>query len=557
MISRNILKKSALVAGLVTVVGLASCSGLKDKVMEICKREPYNFTEPQCGVAYTVGSRDKFMINVAEDAKEGGRKFEINYASLPLEDILSREKEMLEFYSGFLDPKEKENSRFLDKTGIRKMMIEEFLVREQRIRWMNFATTLRSFVDEGFYDDGSSSSDDENLSYGDLIKRNVMGGDKSDKKLAYDIRLVSPFEKRDPVELFRVAAIEAARKKGTLEKVQSFKFPFYEQIQIQDPESPEDPNAKIWKHELRGVEVSAYDVNGDKKKLPDYITVTKMKGRMEKGKVVFDEPLQRPSLQIFKSPGSQTPNILVADLDGDYSPDLVEKIFGVNNASDLLFSKKAETLDKLFAKNDGKSRDEELEGFRRGYKLPKQSFEVAKVGESRVEVFKINDSGWPLPSHYNYKDPEGSNYKVEIVWVGPKPGEDSGKIKDTHKTIKYFKKIYHGTGNEYMKIEGNVMEYFKPPKDYSKDNIREASVSGSKNQTISIHRKGKTNEVWHIDDILGEMPVFAIEYDKGDKREVIIDKDGDEETNSRYEARRVFSPTKKARKIVSHPDGDM
>lgn len=552
MILTNILKKRALLtAGAVAVVGLYACEGIKDKVMDICKKEPYKWTEQQCATAFTEGLKRNYMINVAEDAKQGGRKFEINYGSVSLEDVLSREKEIMESYRNLLDPKEKENSRFLDKTGVRKLVIEEFLVREQRVRWMNFATTFRSFVDEMRYS-SSPGTETGGLSYGDLAKVNVMVNNKSDKKGAYNLRFVSPFEKLDPVELFSVAAIQAARKKGKLERVQSFRFPFYEQVQVQDPEKPNDPNARIWKHELKGVEVVAYDVNGDKKKLPDYITVTKMRGRLENGKVVFDEPSNKPSLQIFKSPGSSNPNVLVMDSDGDFYPDIVKRIFGVNKASDLLFSKKGETIDKLFAKNGGKNPDEELEGFRKGYQLPKQSFKVAKVGDNKVEAFKINDSGWPLPSHFKYKNPEGSNYKVEIVWEGPKLKKGSGNSKNAQKSIKYFKKVYHAPGNKFMKIEGNVMEYFRPPKDYSQSDIREASVSGSNNQTISIHRKGKTNEVWHIDDLLSGMPAFAIEYDKGgDKREVIMDRDGDEESNTRYESKKLFSPGNNAFSITS------
>ena len=93
-----------------------------------------------------------------------------------------------------------------------------------------------------------------------------------------------------------------------------------------------------------------------------------------------------------------------------------------------------------------------------------------------------------------------------------------------------------------MDIEGKVVEYFKPPIDYSENDIREATVSGAKKQTVSIHRKGKTNEVWHIDDLLKDSTAFAIEYDKGDKREIIMDRDGNEEEDSRYESKKIFSP---------------
>jgi hypothetical protein len=345
--------------------------------------------------------------------------------------------------------------------------------------------------------------------------------------------------------------IEAARKKGKLETVQSFRFPFYEQVQVQNPEKPNDPNSKIWEHRIRGIEVKAYDVDGDKDKKPDYVAVFKMEGKYKDGKLVFENPSETPSIQIFKSPGSSNPNLIVIDKDGDTIPDEVNKIFGVNTASDLLFSKKAETLDRLFSER-GKDPEEEIAEFRKGYHLPKQSFGVAMVGETKIEEFRINDSGWPLPQ-FKYKNSQGSNYKVEIVLGGSHHENDSKE--NPYREIKYFKKVYHSPNNQYQDVEGKVVEYFKPPKEYSDKDVREAKVEGTNNQTISIHRKGKTNETWHIDDILKGSSAFAIEYDSGDKREIIVDKDGDKEKDSRYEAKKLFTPGKDKVPVITSPEG--
>jgi hypothetical protein len=104
-------------------------------------------------------------------------------------------------------------------------------------------------------------------------------------------------------------------------------------------------------------------------------------------------------------------------------------------------------------------------------------------------------------------------------------------------------------------VEGKVVEYFKPSKEYSGKDVREAKVEGTNNQTISIHRKGKTNETWHIDDILKGSSAFAIEYDSGDKREIIVDKNGDEEKDSRYEAKKLFTPEKDKVPVITSPEG--
>ena len=529
----NILKNCLLTAGGISLIALSGCEGVKDKLNRICK-EDYKWTEQECSTAFIEGLKVNYMANVAEDAKDGGRKFEINYNALPLDEVLEREKTLVEAYESNLDQKNKQVSRFLNKVGTRDVMLEELLVREQRVKWMTFAKTLRKFVEEMGYDSNANGAD--KAGYKNLVQKNTEG---DVKKEAYNIRFVSPFEKLDPVELFSVAVIEAARKKGKLERVQSFRFPFYEQVQVQDLKKPDDPNAKVWKHELKGVEVIAYDVDGDEKKLPDYITVSKMKGRYENGKVIFDEPSNKPSMQIFKAPGSSNPNIMVIDRDGDLFPDEVTKIFGMNNASDLLLtmfgeiSKKNETAGALFP--TGKTRDEKLEGFRKGYQLPEQYFDVAMVGQAKAGEFKINESGWPLPE-FKYKNEKGNNYSVEIAWRAPKPKKDENR-----KSIEFFKKVYHASENPQREIEGNVVEYFKPPKDYAEENIRTAGVAGEDNQIISIHRIGKTAEEWHIDDILKDSQPFAIEYSIGDKREMILDKNGAEESQSRYEAKKIFS----------------
>jgi len=545
----SIVKNALIISGGISLIGLSACNGVKDKLDKICK-EDYKWTEQECATAFTEGLKMNYMLNIAKDAKDGGRKFEINYNALSLDEILDREKALVAAYESNLDPKNIKNSSFFEKVGTRNLLIEELLVHEQRVKWMTLAKTLRKFVETMGYNDSSIghnyNSDDTNienknidyfnskLNYKSLVQKNTR--DKDTKKQAYNLRFVSPFEKLDPVELFSVAAIEAARKKGKLEIVQSFRFPFYEQVQRQDPKKPNDQNAKIWKYELRGVEVIAYDVDGDEKKLPDYITVSKMNGKFENGKAIFDEPSSKPSIQIFKAPGSQSPDVLVVDGDGDLFPDDVSKIFGVSNASDLLFSKKDETIGQLFPM--GKAREEKLDGFRKGYQLPEQSFDAAIVGQSRAEEFKINNAGWPLPT-FRYKNEKGNNYVVEIVWEMPKvKGSDSRRIE-------LFRKVYHASGNEYQKVEGDVVEYFKPPREYAEEDIRTASVGGKEKQVISINRRGKTNEEWHIDDILRNSAPFAIEYNQGDKREIIMDRNGEEESASRYEAKKLFTPKEK------------
>ncbi len=527
----NIVKNVLLVSGGLGLVALSACDGVKGKLDKICKEE-YKWTEQECATAFTEGLKMNYMLNVAKDAQEGGRKFEINYNALSLDEVLEREKALVAAYESLLNPQDRKGNNQLERSGTRNLWIEELLVREQRVKWITLAKTLRKFVEEMRYNNSNNPNAQD---YRSLVQRTIE--DKGVRTQAYNLRFVSPFEKLDPVELFSVAAIEAARKKGKLEVVQSFRFPFYEQVQRQDPKKPNDPNAKIWKYELKGVEVIAYDVDGDEKKLPDYITVSKMNGRSEGGKVIFDEPSAKPSIQIFKAPGSQNPDILVIDRDGDLFPDEVTKVFGINNASDLLFSKENETIGQLFPK--GKTREEKLEGFRRGYQLPEQSFDVAIVGQTKAEEFKINNAGWPLPT-FRYKNERGNNYNVEIVWAIPKvKGSDARRIE-------LFKKVYHASGNEYQKVEGDVVEYFKPPREYAEEDIRTASVGGKEKQVISISRKGKTNEEWHIDDILRNSTPFAIEYNQlGDKREIIMDKNGEEESVSRYEAKKLFTPKEK------------
>ncbi|MEK6760486.1 MAG: hypothetical protein AABX93_01030 [Nanoarchaeota archaeon] len=528
----NIVRNALLISGGVSLMALSGCMGIKDKLNKICK-EDYQWTEQECSTAFTEGLKMNYMLNVAEDIKDGGRKFEINYNRLSLDEILDREKSLVASYEANLDPKNKRVSNIFNNLGIRDILMEELLVREQRVKWMNFAKTLRKFMGEMGYD--SNASDIDKTSYKGLAQKSIE--ESGVKKQSYNIRFVSPFEKLDPVELFSVAVIEAARKGGKLERVQSFRFPFYEQVQKQDPKKPDDPNAKIWQQELRGVEVVAYDVNGDVKKLPDYITVSKMNGRNENGKIIFDEPSARPSIQIFKSPGSSEPDIMVIDRDENLFPEEVTRIAGITNASDLLFSKKGETIDQLFADTISGNREEKLKGFRKGYQLPEQYFDVAVVGQTKTEEFKINESGWPLPT-FRYKNEKETNYKVEIILQPPKTKDDS---KEIYKRIALFKKVYHAPGNKYGEVEGNVFEYFKAPKEYAEDDVREASVIGSDNQILSIHRKGKIVEEWHIDDILKGAKPFAIEYNLGDKREAILDRNGAEESQSRYEAKKIFS----------------
>ena len=475
------------------------------------------------------------MRNVAKDIKEGGREFIINYQSLPLENVLKREIELMKSFEGFLDPKNKENSRFINKTGVRETFIKMLLVQEQRIKMMKFAETLQKFDEKMRY--SNPHQDSEGIpNYKSLLQ---MKTNKDNPQTAYNIRFVSPFEKIDPVKLFSVAAIEAARRTGKLEKIQAYSFPFYEQVRRQDPKKPDDPNAKIWVHELRRVKVEAYDSNGDKDKNIDYIVVFKSTGQHKNGKEIFDKFLERPSLQIFRSPGSSNPNVMILDKNGDAFPEKVDNIPGIDHSKDLLFFKKSETIDILFSEDDeGKDLEEKLKGYMKGYQPPEQHFDVAMVGETKIKEFKTNDDGWPLPAHFNYKNARANNFKVEIIWEMPTKKDGSNM---NYKKIKMLKKIYHAPDNAHSEGEGNVVEYFRLPKEYTQRDIREATVTGTKNQTLDIQRKGKAKESWHIDDILPNAPFFAIEYDKGDNRELLVNQNNKTEANSAYEAKKIIS----------------
>ncbi len=500
----------SLFLGFALIVAGCATTGQKGCTDEVKQRYPTYTKDERLVLFYGakgVGCIHEWILEVEKDkdGKPGAPK--IAYHKIKLDKLLAVELKQLTDFESILDtnPQNERTYKLLEEMGIRPYF--EAMERAGKFRFARW--TLKLNYDE----------------FRKLLGEIDSSKEAEDRRKSYTAEILLP--QWDPAKEtpFVAKYVEEAKKNGKLVFVGMTTVFDYELLgkKEPDPEVPWDPNRFVWKEKEEGLELRLYKVmNTDRPrdKQPHYLEATRLTYRFDKdGKIIGTERESKPALRVFASP-SDTLDIVVLDSDreGDLGfgfPDVIQKLFSSVASGKDLYLQHQSLLAQLFVEKMADKRKP----------LPKpqpQKLETAQAGTPVDPWEKApGPQGWSVP--HEYKSEKKDNYKVEIVLVPRKPGEDSSV-----RQIKLIAKIYHAAANEWESSKGEVVEYYRPLPEYAEKNILETKVDYSNKKKVTIEREGKPSISGIVNPgknaFTEERPV-AIDFSDGETRWRIADRD--------------------------------
>ena len=440
-----------------------------------------------------------------KDGKPGTPK--VAYHKIKLDKLLAVEKKQLADFESILDtnPQNERTYKLLDEMGVRSYF--EDMERAGKFRWTRLQLNFN------------------HNEFRKLLGEIDASKEAEDRRLSYTAQIFLPNWDPSQKTPFVAKYVEEAKRNGKLVFVGMTSVFDYELLgkKEPDPEVPWDPNRFIWKEKAEGLELRLYKVmNTDRPrdKQPHYLEATRLTHRFDKdGQIVDAQRESKPALRVFASP-SDTLDIVVLDTDreGDLGfgfPDIIQKLFSSVASGKDLYLQHQPLLAQLFV--------EKLADKRKPLPKPQpQKLEVAQAGTPVDPWEKApGPQGWSVP--HEYKSEKRDNYKVEIVFVPRKPGEDSSV-----RQIKVIAKVYHAAASEGESSKGEVAEYHRPLAEFAEKNILEAKVDWSNKKKITIEREGKPGISGIVNPgknaFTEEKPV-AIDFTDGETRWRIVDRD--------------------------------
>lgn len=453
-----------------------------------------------------VGCIPEWYLEVEKDRDGKPDAPKVAYHKVKFDEMRAAERKQLEDAKAILstDPKNERTYKLLEELGLRGYF--EAMERAGKFRMARQEIKL--------------NHDEFRKLLGEIDTSQAA----EDRRKGYTAQIFLPTWDPAKEAPFVAKYVEEAKKSGKFVFVGMTTIFDYELLgkKEPDPEVPWDPNRFIWKEKAEGLEFRLYKImNTDRPrdKQPHYLEATRLTHRFDKdGKVVGTERESKPAMRVFASP-SDTLDIVVLDTDreGDLGfglPDVVQKLSSNLASGKDLYLQHQSLLAQLFA--------EKVADMRKP--LPKrepQKGEVAKAG-TPVDPWEKAPSpqGWSVP--HEYKSEKKNNYKVEIVFVPRKPGEDSPV-----RQVKFFAKVYHAAADEWQAVKGEVVEYYRPLSEFAEKNTLEAKVDWSNKKKVLIEREGKPGISGIVNPgknaFTEERPV-AIDFTDGETRWRIVDR---------------------------------
>lgn len=262
-------------------------------------------------------------------------------------------------------------------------------------------------------------------------------------------------------------------------------------------------NKTLWVTKEVKIKITAYDVNEDKE--CDYLHVFRLNSD--------GSPEKYPIIAIYHTINGNTVNVLAMDLDRPGHPSFgIPDRFEIAPISSVeeFFTKKQDTLKTVL-----NGRDEEKKFI---YNEERMKTYFCQPGTIKTVKEEINEKGWDKPIDYAHGE-----FQVFIKYKKlemPKK-EDGDKKISIARQIEWIALQYHQKGNKYADINGRVVEFYRP-----NDTYRELSFDGItiRKTMLELFIAGKPSQRILIQYLMEKDP-FQIDFDEGEQRITIIDKD--------------------------------
>src|SRR3989339_408780 len=144
-----------------------------------------------------------------------------------------------------------------------------------------------------------------------------------------------------------------------------------------------------------------------------------------------------------------------------------------------------------------------------------------KIWETKEEV---NEKGWDKPIDYQHGDFEiFVKYKKREHAKDESIAQNHDHDKKNNLQVEYMALRYHKKDNKYGDIKGRVVEFYRLNEEYQKLSFDNIVINGKVLELFIVNEASRRM----IFEYLIEKKSFRIDYDEGEKRISIIDKNND------------------------------
>ncbi len=452
-----------------------------DKVTDIGQRD-YDFTHDQAETSLVTASRKRFFIE-----KDG--KLVPNFKKIKLDDLIALEQEKQSDIDGLLDYRW-DFQKLFEKYGVREKL-------EKREEVVDFSLrTYREIV--------LSKQFKEKMGFSNNHKK------KNKIYYSYNLGTLWPFD--DKGFSFSPKYDSKAKVRKILEEIDfSIKF----EKKIKNPEFPKKDKIKkhLWIPAQAGIKIVSEDLNDPTDRNSDVITVYR---KNENG--ILES---KPAIKVYKPMGKDFLSVAVVDLDRE-----TEKGYG---EPDLVLDVRVRSED------EGKEASEFYRDY--GYLFKKLFEDKTKYrrikpieDKMRIEIVEYGDldnrlwvedkvTGFAVP--FEYVNDRKDNFNL-IVHYKERENQEEPEDPFAPKEIDFFVKKYYDPEKSWKDVKGRVIEFCRLKDQYKPEDITDIVIYNRKWMLLTL--KDGTPKRGLFNMFLEENP-FAIEYDYGDCRFRIEDKD--------------------------------
>lgn len=473
---------------------------LEDKIVE------KSYTREQAEVGAAEGLKRVFTEKIEKD--DGAVAYKLNYDVVKDSEILQIVEEMYDDIKEMLEIRGNIHwLKYLKNTGE-----GEHLQKQEKIYKYHLDVLRNKVLHRKFEELIGQSSRDDSYLYSPYSSPKNQFKVKEEEK--YSLATVFPLN-REKKE-FDANYIKKARERGDFKdskkKVEEIltRYEFFEKVPNPQYVVDYGENKWLFKKRVAGLKIIAYSLDDNKDKKADYIEVFRLKKE--------ETSESKPAVKIFKSSGSNSLDVIVADCDfegeGGYGmPDYVGRHYFIKTARDLM--EYSELLDFIFQKKKEEEKREwpELKEMNKLY--------IAKVGTLPMAHYDCKNGCWDrfLPE---YKTGPGGKQNIFTVHIKRDiigkdiidnlDEEDKAHMKFSLKWIA----LQYGGGSR-------VVEFYEPKKEFRNKKFS-VNVSG---RNVSLTGEDGQIKSYDVNAITEDKP-YQIDFDRNPyKRWEIRDKDGD------------------------------
>ncbi|OGF27231.1 hypothetical protein A2331_03615 [Candidatus Falkowbacteria bacterium RIFOXYB2_FULL_34_18] len=479
---------------------LCSCGTLEEEAKKIFK-ETYGMNEYEAdtGAAQVIlkdkarkDSNGKMIIEIDENGNSG---YAINYEAFSVEEKLKQINDLLETTNTLLDPRQtnpsseigkylKNHPEIKKRIEYQKTILEENASRYTRIcQYIAWCKMIGINVEQ--MENFKKWKNDNVVLY--------PGTD-----LEKETNFIPEYVKR---------ALENKRAK-TLEEA------IIEKTWMEEVDNPDYPDKdkihkKIWETKKVKLIITITDIDSDKK--GDYLHIFRLDpdGKAEK----------YPIISIYHKIDSDNMSILSIDLDRPGDPS-----FGIPDEFSVVYISSIEDFQKNQQETLKKAINGRKEEKKFTYNEQKMKAYFAQPGKIEIAQEEVNEKGWDKPIDYQHGDFEiFVKYKKREHAKDESIAQNHDHDKKNNLQVEYMALRYHKKDNKYGDIKGRVVEFYRLNEEYQKLSFDNIVINGKVLELFIVNEASRRM----IFEYLIEKKSFRIDYDEGEKRISIIDKNND------------------------------